>query len=285
MVALLCFSYSDCVHANVSAIDSIKLTSSDYNGVNISCNGANDGSITLTVNGGTSPFTFMWSTGATTQNVTSLVAGTYTVTVIDATNDTLKGTSVLIEATSVTVNCVNDSNVTCNGLADGGATATATGGIAPYTYLWSNGTSTGSATNLVANTYTVTATDANGCTSTCDVVITEPGILTASCSKNDISCNGLTDGETTVTPAGGTGPFSYLWSNAQTNSTATGLSAATYTVTVTDSEGCTASCDVAITEPLILTAACVVDTNVNCNGGADGEATVTAGGGTGPYSY
>jgi len=142
------------------------------------------------------------------------------------------------------------SPVTCLGGTDGEATVTADGGWGEYTYLWSDGQTTATATGLAAGTYTVTVTDAEGCETVCEVTITEPEEELA-CSVELISnvtfVNG-NDGEATVNAIGGWGEYTYLWSNGQTSATASALVAGTYTVTVTDAEGCETVCEITITE-------------------------------------
>ena len=128
-----------------------------------------------------------------------------------------------------------DSNVTCNGFSNGGATASATGGTAPYNYLWSNAATTASITGVVAGTYTVTISDDNGCTSTSSLTITEPTALVASTIvDSNVTCNAGSDGGATASATGGTAPYTYAWSNATTTASITGLVAGTYTVTITD---------------------------------------------------
>ncbi|MBW6484361.1 MAG: hypothetical protein K0B10_15060 [Vicingaceae bacterium] len=132
---------------------------------------------------------------------------------------------------SPTSSIASQTNVSCNGGTNGSATVTATGGTAPYTYLWSNAATTATATGLAAGVYNVTITDANGCTTNVsNITITEPTALTSSiASQTNVSCNGGTNGSATVTATGGTAPYTYLWSNAATTATATGLAAGNYT--------------------------------------------------------
>src|SRR4029079_13315841 len=113
-------------------------------------------------------------------------------------------------------------------------------------------------TNLAAGSYTFTVTDANGCTTTADVTITAPPVLTATAASTNVSCNGAADGSVVITPSGGTAPYNIT--PAQTN-----LAAGSYTFTVTDANGCTTTVDVTISEPPVLTAT-AASTNVSCNG-------------------
>ncbi len=268
------------------------------------CNGDSDGSATVTPTGGTAPYTYLWSDGQTTATASNLVAGTYTVLVTDANNCSFNmngANSIVITEPAVldpsTIG-VSITHVSCNGLSDGSCTVTPTGGTAPYTYLWSDGQTTATASNLVAGTYTVLVTDANNCSFNMNgansIVVTEPAVLDASTigvSITNVSCNGLSDGSCTVTPTGGTAPYTYLWSDGQTTATASNLAAGTYTVLVTDANNCSFNMNgansITITEPAVLdpSTISVSITNVSCNGLSDGSATVTPTGGTAPYTY
>ncbi len=254
---------------------------------NVNCNGGSDGGATASGSGGTSPYTYFWSNGATNATISGSVAGTYTVTVTDANGATATNTSTITEPTALAAASVVDSNVSINGGSDGGATASATGGTGAYSYAWSNGATNASITGAAAGTYTVSITDANGCgPATSQVTITEPTVLSVSTAvDNNVNCNGGSDGGATASGSGGTSPYTYFWSNGATNATISGSVAGTYTVTVTDANGATATNTSTITEPTALAAASVVDSNVSINGGSDGQATASATGGTGAYSY
>ena len=132
------------------------------------------------------------------------------------------------------------TDVSCFGGSDGSLDLTAFGGTVPYTYLWSNAATTEDLTGLPAGTYTVTITDANGCTATASTTINQPAAaLTASTTQVDVLCYGDATGSVDLTVSGGTIAYSYLWSNAATTEDITSLTAGTYTVTVTDANGCT----------------------------------------------
>ncbi len=217
---------------------------------------------------------------------TDLSTGTYYV------SQTVSGVESDRTSVAVTINPspvasgVVDSNVSCNGGNDGGATASATGGTAPYTYVWSNVATTASIVGVAAGTYDVTITDANGCTDEASVTITEPAELVASGVVDaNVSCNGGSNGGATASATGGTAPYTYVWSNAATTASIVGVAAGTYDVTITDANGCTDEASVIITEPAGLVASGVVDANVSCNGGSNGGATASATGGTAPYTY
>jgi len=247
---------------------------------NVTCNGGNNGSATVNPTGSVGPYTYLWSNGQTTPIATGLVVGTYTVTVTSATGCTVTNTVTITQPTPITITTTTVS-ATC-GLLNGSATANPSGGVGPYTYLWSNGQTTQTATGLGVGVYTVTVTGVGGCTTTATTTISSTGSITASATGTNVSCFGGNNGSATATGVGA-GPYTYLWSNGQTTQTATGLVAGTYTVTVT-SAGCTATATVIITQPTQLTAA-ITTTNVNCNGGNNGSANVTPNGGVGPYTY
>ncbi|RFN58148.1 HYR domain-containing protein [Marixanthomonas ophiurae] len=262
---------------------------------NVACNGASTGSITVSANNGTVNYDYVWSNGASTTNtssttntITGLAAGNYSVTITDANGCTDTASATITQPTDLVVSASVNSNVSCNGGSDGSATAAVSGGAMPYSYSWSpSGGNNATATGLSAGTYTVTVTDANGCMDTANVTITEPTALVASASvDNNVSCNGGSDGSATAAVSGGAMPYSYSWSpSGGNNATATGLSAGTYTVTVTDANGCMDSANVTITEPTALNATITAQTNASCPGSSDGEATVSVNGGTAGYTY
>jgi hypothetical protein len=365
--------------------------------VNNAMGGGPNGTINLTVNGGTPPYSFMWNNGSTTQNQSMLPSGCYTVVVVDAAgcqatttacvtnlagpilyansnvvnsyqvvnggftpqwvcqNDTLYtdggimkiylesgatmitgggidtvyaktgativmsggihviyhepgvnlvmngGIPTLFPCPSLVFNytqapangCVpvpvcnlsssaTATNIDCNGSASGSATVNVVGGTAPLSHAWSNGASTQSVNNLPAGTYTVTVTDANGCTISQSVTITQASALNPLISTTNNLCAGMNNGNIDLTVAGGTPPYMYSWSNGSTSEDISNLAAGVYTITVTDGAGCTASTTVNITEP---TAVSVTTSSTDEMMGMDGTATVTVSGGTPNYTY
>ena len=250
--------------------------------VDLKCNGAADAKATVSATGGTAPYAYAWSNGATSATASNLLAGTYTVTVSDA-NACTKVASVTINAPVNIVVSVSKTDVTCNGGNNGTATASATGGSTPYTYLWSNGALTASTTGA-AGLYTVTVTDANGCAKVTNVTIGSPDPIAITITKSDVKCNGAADGSVTASATGGTASYAYKWNNGSTSSTISGVSGGTYTVTVTDANGCTKAASALINEPTKLVAA-TTSTDVICNGNSNGSASATVSGGTSPYAY
>ncbi len=274
--------------ASVTITEPTAVVASISSSTNVSCNGGSDGSATAAGSGGTSPYSYAWSGGAgSSATATGLSAGTYTITVTDANGCTDTETVTITEPTAVVASIGTPTNVSCNGGSDGSATASGSGGTSPYSFAWSGGAgSSATATGLSAGTYTVTVTDANGCSDTETVTITEPTPTTASISSStNLTCFGSNDGSATAAGSGGTSPYTYVWSSGAVTATASGLAAGTFTVTVTDANGCTQVASVTITQPIVLATTVSLDNNVSCNGGNDGGASVSVSGGTSPYTY
>lgn len=256
---------------------------------NTTCHGGNNGSGTVMPGGGTAPYTYLWNpSAATTSTATGLFAGTYTVTVTDANSCTETTTVIIAEPPFLMVNINSLTPINCNG-ETASVCATASGGTPDYTYgytyLWSNGQSSSCATQLSGGNYTITVTDANGCTATNTVSIVEPPVLTVTIPPTDTICYGENNGSATANANGGTLPYAYLWSNGQNTQTATNLSPGNYTVTVTDANGCTVSNTVSVQEylPIPLT---VTITNTSCgNNIGSATASVSGAGAVPPFTY
>ncbi len=250
--------------------------------------GSSTGSATVSVtSGGISPYTYSWSGGGgSNANATGLNAGTYTVTIKDASGCKTETKTVNITQTGGTINATAAStNVLCGGTATGTASVTATGGTGTLTYSWNpSGGSTANATGLTAGGYTITITDSNGCSSTKTVSVTQPAPLVLNTATTNATCTSLGNIATTVT--GGTGSYTYNWSNSQTGANATGLAQGNYSLTVTDANGCTQTASATISGtpgPTGLGFSNI--TNVLCNGGNTGAATASAAGGTGALTW
>jgi len=270
-----------------SLITQGQLTATIAGQTDVTCNGFSDGTIDLSASGGSTPYDFLWSNSATTEDLSGLGPGLYTVTVTDNALATATASATISEPDLLVATAGTLSDVTCFGGSDGSADVTVTGGTAGFSYAWSNGGNTQVITGLIAGTYSVTVSDANSCTATSSTTVTEPPTaVTAIASVNqDVSCFGGSDGEVTVTEGGGTPGYSYYWSTTETTQTISGLIAGTYDVTVTDAVGCTGTSSAIVSEPALLTADASVVSHVSCNGGSNGEVTVTADGGTPAYSY
>ncbi|AZA86643.1 T9SS C-terminal target domain-containing protein [Chryseobacterium shandongense] len=252
---------------------------------NVACNGASNGAINLTPAGGTAPYTFNWGGGITTEDRTGLAAGTYTVIITDANGCTATVNATVTQPASAVSGTTVVTNVACNGASNGAINLTPAGGTAPYTFNWGGGITTEDRTGLAAGTYTVIITDANGCTATVNATVTQPAsAVSGTTVVTNVACNGASNGAINLTPAGGTAPYTFNWGGGITTEDRTGLAAGTYTVIITDANGCTATVSRTVTQPTAL-AATTSQTNIACNGGSTGVATINVSGGTAPYTY
>jgi hypothetical protein len=191
--------------------------------------------------------------------------------------------------TATVTSSFNGQEVSCAGACDGLITTITSGGTAPYSYVWANGSIDSLINGACAGTYSVTTTDAIGCTATSTVTVTEPPFLIASInSLSNITCFGSCDGTATAIGTGGVGFFTYLWggtTGSQMTSTINSICAGSHTVSITDANGCSANTSAIIAQPTAMTAFISSSTNPSSPGASDGSATATATGGVGAYSY
>lgn len=252
-----------------------------------SCAGSN-GSASMAVSGGVNPYSYSWSPGGqTTDTIKGLAIGSYTCTVTDS-NGCQNITSVVVpDSTTLAATLVNSANVKCYGDSNGLALVSVSGGSGPDTYRWSpvGGTST-TASGLAAGTYTFTATDSVGCKAIDVVTITQPNkLLNSMTNIRNVACYGASTGRVTATVTGGTSPYVYSWSTGTTTSTLNNIPSGTYSVMVTDANGCMDSANITLTQPSTAVADSNKIINVNCYGYINGSATVFAYGGTPGYTY
>ncbi|PCH91696.1 MAG: hypothetical protein COB85_08830, partial [Bacteroidetes bacterium] len=297
-VGMLAGSYKVIVTDNDGCVDSANVTLAEgvvaplqmIDSTLVSCIGPNSGSATVEMNGGSSPYSYSWNTTPvqTDSVATGLSVGSYIATIVDNNGCSNTLTVNISAAVDVSVSASAVSPTAC-GAADGTATATVANGLAPYTYLWNDPSAqtTTTAAGLLSGSYAVTVTDMNGCTDSASVPVDDPGAPVLSlASSTMISCFGESDGAATVSATGGTTPYTYAWgaTPVQSNSTAVGLSAGTYAVSVTDSGSCSSSISVIITEPDVV----VVDitgSDLSCFESNNGVITAAVNGGTTPYTY
>ena len=207
--------------------------------VSVTCNGGNDGSLSAIVIGGTPPYTYNWSNGKTTASISGLLAGTYTLVVTDNASNIITHTIALTQPTPVLL-AVTVSDATCN-QSNGVITTSVSGGTPLYIYKWNDGTTNKNRSNLSAGSYTLTVTDANGCTtSIVSSISNSPAVAVNILITGTITCTGAYTGAAVASISGGTSPYTYHWSNGVTNAGVTDLAAGTYSVLVSDSNGCTA---------------------------------------------
>ncbi|MBW8049667.1 MAG: T9SS type A sorting domain-containing protein [Cytophagales bacterium] len=252
-------------------------------GIDATCNGCNDGSANLSVSGGSPPYSYLWSTGDTTQDIAfSLLAGTYTVTVTDS-NSCIAIDNVTISEPSPVSITVTITDISCNGVCEGAATVTPSGGTAPYNFFWSTGqtdtaTVTATATSLCAGNYSIIITDAVANTVSGTITISEPDTITITITTTTAIC-GTATATATATVSGGTPPYNYVWSSGDTTETDSSLAAGLHFITVTDTNGCIAYGTATVSDvgaPVISDSI----TDVTCNGAADGAISISATGDT-----
>ncbi len=259
------------------------LISLDVNITNAGCEGEATGSATVLPTGGNEPYTYAWSNGATTQTIENLQPGFYEITVID-NKGCEEAAFANIEKESITLSTTSE-NISCSGGTLGSAAITGIeGGLAPYTYEWSNGIEGDSViTDLEVGTYTVIVKDSFGCSAEANFTITQDSDVEINTTVTNTICE-QENGTALAIPTTGTAPFTYEWSNGSTQSIITGTAAGTYSVTITDDVGCQGEATVTIeTEnPLSVTA---TPTNASCEGVDNGNAFLTVEGATGELSY
>jgi large repetitive protein len=293
-----------CGPFNTAAIDIIEpaaITITSAIPAGTSCFGGSDGSLTVVATGGTGVLTYTLNPGAisnTTGVFSGLFAGAYSVSVTDENTcgPVSTGSIDVTEPPEIQITGSAHTDISCNGLTDGTITVTANGGTGTLSYTLNPGAetnTTGVFTGLAANSYTVSVTDDNGCgpfTTAAIEILEPPAIQITGSSKTDITCNGLTDGTITVTATGGSGTLTYIINpGAVSNTTGlfTGLSAGSYTVSVTDANGCGPenTAPIEIIEPSAIQITGSSKTDISCNGLTDGAITVTATGGVGTLVY
>lgn len=251
------------------------------NSTDISCHGGNNGTINLTITGGTLPYNYQWSNGSTSANLSGLTAGTYEFTVTDANSCIATFSGTLNEPAALALTTTSN-NAGCN-QNTGSASVNVAGGVSPYAYWWNNGATSSAISNIGAGTYTVTVTDNNGCTSTASAIVNNAGSLSASISGTNVACFGNATGSASVTISNGTQPITYSWSNGGSASFIINVPAGTYTVTVTDGNGCSSILTKYISQPSELTVS-TSSTDAVC-GTLTGTAQVSVTGGTPGYVY
>jgi gliding motility-associated-like protein len=272
-----------CSATTCAFLSAPSMISSNFIVKNTLCFGDSNGVVDLIPSGGTAPYTFNWNTNATTEDLLGVPAGIYYVTITDIKNCTRIDSATVTQPDPI-VTSGFITNVTCNGFCDGMVDITAYGGTLPYSFAWSTSESTEDIIALCGGNYYVTVTDANGCVAATLYPVFEPSPLGLTVVGSNVSCFGGTNGSVAAIPTGGKTPYEYLWNNFSLDSSQTGLTAGTYVVILTDSNGCHISSDITLTQPADITISGVV-TDVACNGEATGAVNITVTGGTPAYNY
>lgn len=247
------------------------------------CNGNCNGSLSIAPAGGSPGYSYLWSNSSVNSSVSSLCAGTYSVTVTDAAGCTAVLSQQLTEPPALTA-AIAAADATCLNPCNGTVSASPAGGTPGYSYLWNTSATTNALNALCEGSYSVTITDAAGCTTSASAMVLAPDPLAATISSSDASCFNSCDGSLTAAPSGGVPGYTYLWSNSNTSNTATALCAGTYSVIITDAVGCTATLSGQITAPPAL-AATLSSTAAVCANSCDGTLSVSASGGEPGYSF
>lgn len=248
------------------------------------CNQSN-GAAQATVSGGMAPYSYVWSNGQTSSSVNNIAAGIYTITVTDSRACSASSVVAVNNVNGPGFSMVQKTDVLCNNEYTGAVNITLTGGVLPYTYIWSNGATTEDISGIHAGSYDISVTDYNGCVASTTVQVNEASLVTATVTATPATCGG-SNGSATAIVNGGTPPYFFLWSNGLHNSSISNLSPAVYYVTVSDLNNCSTNSPVfasvgTINGPVVTTDNIV---NTSC-GNASGSVDITVSSGTFPYSY
>ena len=252
----------------------------------VTCFAGSDGAIVLSVDGGTGDYSFLWSNGETTQDLYDIPAGNYSVTITDENDCELVLEDIEVmepEGLDITIEV---THVTCFGESNGAITLIIDGDTDNLDFLWSNGETTQNLEDIPAGIYSVTITDENDCELVLeDIEVTEPDAIAATYEVSDVSCYGAEDGAIALTVEGGTGEYSFLWSNGETTQDLADIPAGIYSITITDENDCELVLeDIEVVEPDAITASYEV-TDVSCHGASDGAIALTVDGGAGNFSF
>ncbi|MES2284807.1 MAG: PKD domain-containing protein, partial [Bacteroidota bacterium] len=281
--------YKGCMGtANKTITEPPLLIQNFINKTNVSCFDGNNGSVASNTSGGTAGYTYLWKPGgATTTSISSLIAGTDTVIIVDLKGCILKDFITITQPTQLVVS-TSSTNTTCNYYNNGTASAIRSGGTPPYTYLWlPGGFTTSSISNLSIGTYSLTVTDSIGCSANTTAVITEPAQLGITFSNQvNVSCFGGSDGSLSAMASGGTLNYHYSWMpGGATTSTISNLPIGTFTLTVTDTNSCLTQSSVTVSQPAAVLANTLSSTPVSCFAGSNGTISAITSGGTAEYNY
>jgi len=283
-----------CTAENTIIVNEPPQLISQLSGINISCYGFSDGSISQIVNGGSAPYSFAWFdlNGILTQNtqdIINLPAGTYEVIVSDFYACTASQNITLTQPLLPLNSAIVGTDAKCFGENSGTADLSVSGGTPPYIFSWSNGFLAEDQPNLFAGNYAVTVVDDNGCTSVSNVSIGQPAAaLSSSWSSVDVTCFGLSNGQINFTVNGGTGPYSYAWVNTQfalsvVSQDIINFPAEVYVLTITDANQCVLVDTAEITQPPLLEIS-IIPTHILCFGDSTGAVDLNIIGGTPTYN-
>ncbi len=259
--------------------------------LNADCYGASSGAVSVNASGGVTPYTYLWSNGSTSSEITNVPANIYTVTVTDFNNCQRVLTDTVTQAASPVSLTFNAGDVRCYGGSTGFIHLSPAGGTSPFTVQWfdQNGVSlnqhTSALDSIPVGTFTALITDAQGCILDTSILIQQPPPIVWTDSVVDNLCFGEANGQIILNVSGGSPGYTYQWNNGDSTSSLSGLQAGTFTVIITDQNGCVKTTSAMVSEPATAVAASVSPLHVRCWGETSGRADLTAMGGTAPYSY
>jgi gliding motility-associated-like protein len=251
----------------------------------VSCFGGNNGLIDLSVVGGTAPYNYIWSNGSFDQDIDTLVAGNYVLQIYDDNGCYLQQTYQVTQSLSPMVLSSAMTPVGCYGGTNGALNLTVVGGTGPYTYVWSNTVTNQDLQNIVAGIYSVVVTDANGCSATLQDTVTQPGVYALTAQLTPVACFANSTGAIDLTVIGGTAPYTYNWNNGAPTQDLQNLLSGTYSVVVTDQQGCQVSGSYVVSQPSAILSLNAVISNVSCSGTTTATIDLTVSGGAAPYTY
>ncbi len=247
------------------------------------CNGT-AGTSTLSSSGGTPPYNYLWPDNSISNFNNNLQPGNYIVSITDA-NNCLQTAEVNISLIgSIAVQISQTSQISCFGYSDAALSSSATGN-SPFNYNWSNGSSSQNISNIPAGQYSVTVTDNWGCTGEASYTVSQVSEINPIFTRINVSCYNYSDGAASVVANGGNPPYTYIWSTGVQGSQISNLTAGTYSVSITDSNQCTAVGNISVVQPSSELQALIDFSDLSCFGSNDGRIISSAIGGTPPYSY
>lgn len=277
-----------CKATSSGEVTSPALLTATISTTNVLCNGNANGLATVVPSGGNGSYSYSWVPNVgNTSTVNNLTAGNYVVYITDSKNCQINK-SISITQPPVLQVSSNQQNVLCNGGNNGSINVNPTGGTTPFSYSWSSPLGNGpSASGLSQGVYSVTVTDANGCSFSISDTIIQPSVLTVSTAVTNVDCKGNTTGSAIANASGGTLPYTYSWGPniSATLNQVSGLGAGNYFVKVIDANACQVQTTFAVSEPSLFAADIASLKNVSCANGSDASILVSANGGIGPYTF
>ncbi|MFH2141781.1 MAG: gliding motility-associated C-terminal domain-containing protein [Bacteroidota bacterium] len=277
-----------CSDADTFSITDADILNANFNTNNISCFGLCDGDATVVPSGGTPPIVSVyWETTETDTTIYNLCQGYWTVTITDNNGCIVVDSTEVIEPPQINISFNIDTAISCYNSCDGVISVVPSGGTAPYTYEWTGGLTDSTITGLCSGNIDITVTDVNGCQATGNILLTQPdSIQLAFINFIPVACGGDSTGSVEASVStGGTGPFTYQWSNGDNTAVADSMFAAIYFITVTDLNGCTNIDNFEITDTSQIVLSVSDSSMIQCYGDCNGSYTVWANGGTPPYTY